>query len=522
MLTAAQFAENAKISQALAKRILAKLYEKELDAKSLERVLWRLESMLRSKELPKLMEALKEDQIAAVIDEMIAQDTQNQTAELARCSEKNVRYWGFSEVAEFGESKEYAAGDTVEIQIMRSGNWKHPMYGEIKVDATTLKDVKKNFDNNERGIELAVDENHEGNHKALGWYKALTLKGKDALFATIELTKKGAELLTEGAYKYFSPEIVLKKIDEETGKLQTNLLIGGAFTNRPFFKAMQPLLASEEGNGEGAANGEQFDESQGASSSYLLPFNYSTMNKFLQLVAAFCELPKITADQKAQLESAFSEIADDERSPELESAFNEIVAKFSDETPTPTTPETPNTDAPADKAPEAAKDGEGTTDTPAGETPKAPEATDAPAGTTASTVAASEAGEGGEETVTVKLSEFQTMQSTLSKMVRESRKSALEKKVEAMTFSEANKLGVVLPKSSNEVVDFALSLSEPQAEKFLSIISKLQTAASAFSENGGTGAESAEFSEESISFFTEKMGLTRDEAIAALKVAKAQ
>lgn len=84
------------------------------------------------------------------------------------------------------------------------------------MDAKVLKEVKQNFDNNERGIELAVDENHEGNHKALAWYRKLTIKGKDALFATVELTKKGAELLTEGAYKYFSPEIVFKKIDEET------------------------------------------------------------------------------------------------------------------------------------------------------------------------------------------------------------------------------------------------------------------------------------------------------------------
>lgn len=508
-----QFAENAKISQALAKRILAKLYEKELDAKSLERVLWRLESMLRSKELPKLMEALKEDQIAAVIDEMIAQDTQNQTAELARCSEKNVRYWGFSEVAEFGESKEYAAGDTVEIQIMRSGNWKHPMYGEIKVDATTLKEVKKNFDNNERGIELAVDENHEENHKALGWYKALTLKGKDALFATIELTKKGAELLTEGAYKYFSPEIVFKKLDEETRKLQTNLLIGGAFTNRPFFKAMQPLLASEEGNGEGAANGEQFDESQGASSSYLLPFNYSTMNKFLKLVAAFCELTSITADQKAQLETAFNEIPADERSDEVTAAYTELVGKFSDET---TTTATTTTDS--DKAGEAAKDGEGA-ETTTTETAKTDEAAAGTADTTASTVSASEQ---GEETISVKASEFRAMQSSLAKMVRESRKNELTAKVEAFKFSEGNKMGVVLPKNKNEVVDFALSLSEAQAEKFLTIIANLQSAASKFSETGADGGEAAEFSEEQINFFTEKLGMSKEEAIATLKTAQSK
>jgi hypothetical protein len=44
---------------------------------------------------------------------------------------------------------------------------------------------------------LAVDENHEQNHKALWWFQELYQKGKTSLFAKIELTKKGAELLTE-------------------------------------------------------------------------------------------------------------------------------------------------------------------------------------------------------------------------------------------------------------------------------------------------------------------------------------
>jgi NACalpha-BTF3-like transcription factor len=89
-----------------------------------------------------------------------------------------------------------------------------------------------------------------------------------------------------------------------------------------------------------------------------------------------------------------------------------------------------------------------------------------------------------------------------------------------MKFSEGNKLGVVLPKHANEVVDFALSLSEVQAEKFLKIIGNLQATASKFSETGSTGAEAAEFSEEQVAFFTEKLGMSKDEALVALKAAQ--
>ena len=76
----------------------------------------------------------------------------------------------------------------VEVQIMRIGKRNHPSYGEIEVTADTLVDVKKNFEENKRGIELAVDENHEDNHKALGWYRELFIVA-DGLYAKIELTK---------------------------------------------------------------------------------------------------------------------------------------------------------------------------------------------------------------------------------------------------------------------------------------------------------------------------------------------
>lgn len=512
MLTAQQFAEKNAVSLDLATRILKALYAKSLDAKSLDRIVWRLEDMLKTKELPKLMEALTDAQIAQTIDEMTVQDQCNSVdCEVARCNEDNLRFWGFSEVAEFAEHKEYKAGDTVEIQIMRAGNWKHPMYWEIKVDAKVLKEVKQNFDNNERGIELAVDENHEGNHKALAWYRKLTIKGKDALFATVELTKKGAELLTEGAYKYFSPEIVFKKMDEETWKLQTNLLIGGAFTNRPFFKAMQPLLASEDGNGGEAANGDQSGNAQQFSSSYILPFNYSnSMNKFLQLVAQFCELTTITAAQKTQLEAAFNEIPENERSTEMQAAFSDIAARFSEDAGSSTDNGTDGDNSAQDASTDANADKTTADDANA----------DNAAATDANTVAANEDGADSEETVTVKASEFKAMQAGLAKMVRETRKNGLTKQVESMKFSEGNKLGVVLPKHANEVVDFALSLSEVQAEKFLKIVGNLQATASKFSETGSTGAEAAEFSEEQVAFFTEKLGMSKDEALVALKAAQ--
>ena len=71
-------------------------------------------------------------------------------------------------------------------------------------------------------------------------------------------------------------------------------------------------------------------------------------------------------------------------------------------------------------------------------------------------------------------SEFKGMAKSLSKLTRQARKRDLEDKVKSMSFSDENKESIILPKSTDNIVDFALSLSEPQSEKFLSIIENLQ------------------------------------------------
>lgn len=58
-----------------------------------------------------------------------------------------------------------------------------------------LDDFIKNFQENKRGVDLAVDINHEPNHKAVGWIKNLAKKGGDAVFATVEWTKEGLDLV---------------------------------------------------------------------------------------------------------------------------------------------------------------------------------------------------------------------------------------------------------------------------------------------------------------------------------------
>lgn len=131
------------------------------------------------------------------------------------------------------------------IQIMKTGEFKHQNYGDLKITPADLHQFKENFDKNVRGVDLAVDIGHEDNHKAVAWFKELKVDG-DKLMAKVEWTEEGAKLVKNGEYRYFSPEFAFTYKDAESGKQFKDVLLGGAITNRPFLKNMDPIEMSED------------------------------------------------------------------------------------------------------------------------------------------------------------------------------------------------------------------------------------------------------------------------------------
>lgn len=510
-----QFSEETGISKSQASNILSIIYEKGLDAKVFDRVLWRMRQIVQKEELMKIVNKMSKDAITTIVDQIVVETT-NQW-EIC-CSEgENVVFRSLFNIQEpAAEFKEFKTGDTVEIQVMRTGRWNHPMYWPIEISSKTLSEVKSNFEKNARQIDLAVDENHDPHHKALWWFKELKQKWKDSLFATIELTKKGAELLTEWAYKYFSPEIFFQKKDEETWKVVRNLLIGGAFTNRPFFKAMKPLLASEEWD-DVAANRHQ--QGTFSDSSEIFIFNTSNpMLKFLKLLEQFVGKKTITKSERDQVQAAFNELSDNDKTQEVQAAFNETIALFNED---------------GDGSDEGAGAGEGT-DSGEGQG----EGSDAGEGSGSEWEGegegsdGSQSGEGGgegsgegegsqqhSEVTPAMFAEYQKNASAAKKIVDERRKELATQKVQSFVFSESNKKGVVKSAHLQKVVDFALSLSEKQSNKFFEILGEVRNVDT--TEKGGEGGSAAtkKFTaqeEEKIAFFTEKMWQTREEAEASL------
>ncbi len=480
--SAKKFADDTGISEKLADRILALVYEKKLGAEDFSSVLWKLRDWFIQNQMPALLEKLKDEEIGAVIDQIVLERAMWQSqcprdvccAETADELEAAFNSIGRPEAAWFftaltnKENKTYKKGDVVRVQIMRTGTWQHPSYGEVKIDKKVIRDVVKNFENRERGIDLAVDENHEPDHKALAWFRDLVTENNDNdLFADVELTQKGADLLNEGAYKYFSPEIIFHKVDEETGDPQSNLLIGGAFTNRPFFKDMQPLMASEN-----AANGEHSGKSS-AKEGHAVFFSHSKpMKKLLEVFAELVEKSTITLAEKEKLEQVYGELPTADRSPEINSAFAEILAKFDEEAKPADKPEIPADETPEAKAArEAAEAEEGDDDEEEDGEEDGAE------------VAASEALQGVvfNDDGTVKITDaaaFATSAKAQQKKFAEYQRAAAvamcEKSLAPLVFSEKRKTRVVLPAHKKTIVAFAASLDEARRATFFSILGTLK------------------------------------------------
>jgi len=136
-----------------------------------------------------------------------------------------------------------------EVQVLRVGKFNHPKYGAFEITMKTLSEMKSNFDNNIRGLDMSFDYFHDSDKEASAWVNSIDLRnGGQELWANVDWTPKAETKLSERELRYFSPDFAFSYIDPEKGIEFSNVLFGGGLTNRPFVKEMQPIVASENIN----------------------------------------------------------------------------------------------------------------------------------------------------------------------------------------------------------------------------------------------------------------------------------
>ena len=339
--------------------------------------------------------------------------------------------------------------DSTEIEVMHAGKWEHPNYGTIEIRDEDIDKFVNSFKTNVRKVDLAVDQEHMPEKGAAGWFKRLQKvyeDGKAKLKATVEWTQLGKQLISDGIFKYFSPEFDFDYEDLETHEHFENVLIGGALTNRPYFKSLAPVALSEN--------------------------MYAGFISKLSLKGGEKGMAMTKEELKAKLaedsEYELPEDASDEEKEAYKEAKDELAKEAEDK----------------EKGGDAGDDGAGDDNDDNDEGDEGDEGDD--------NVKASEKYISKAEH-TKKLNEVKTKMGVIEKKLRF---KEVKEEVQGYVFSESNPDGVLLPKNSKKAVDLLMASTPKVAKLFAEFLEGLpKVSAKLFREEGTDGGDDKEGAE---------------------------
>jgi phage I-like protein len=163
----------------------------------------------------------------------------------------------------FALSKKQDENKLHDLKIAVTGEWKGHEKGPFKLTLQDLQQIKDNFDR--MGIDIVADFEHaslwDSKAPATGWIKELYIKDAE-LWAKVKWLDEALELIQSEKYKYISPVLNPKTIDQVTGNDIGWSLHSVALTNRPFFEELGEVIANRKqtNEGEGQMTKEEKDE----------------------------------------------------------------------------------------------------------------------------------------------------------------------------------------------------------------------------------------------------------------------
>lgn len=149
-----------------------------------------------------------------------------------------------------------ANGDVAtHIEIVRAGTWPEMSNkGMLFITPDDLSQMVANFN---AGIgcagglnQIPVDFSHNDGGEAAGWITALSTDGQ-AVYADVEWSTSGLAAIQGKMFKFVSPSFYPGCLGEwsdpeDWSITASNVLVGLALTNIPFFKDLQPVTASRD------------------------------------------------------------------------------------------------------------------------------------------------------------------------------------------------------------------------------------------------------------------------------------
>lgn len=145
-------------------------------------------------------------------------------------------------------------GVPTKVNALVVGKFPHPVHGEVEITEDRLRRFASNVNDNVRGIDLDIDYDHKDKRNdAAGWVKTASVDDEGRLWYDVEWTDEARKAIKEKKYRYFSPEF-MDEWEGPDGTVHSDVLFGGALTNRPFLKGLVPINFSEHVSGDQLLN----------------------------------------------------------------------------------------------------------------------------------------------------------------------------------------------------------------------------------------------------------------------------
>lgn len=145
-----------------------------------------------------------------------------------------------------------------EIEFLNTSKIKYGEEYEIAFSKEQMEQIVRNFERGVLGRGVPVNRDHPRMRfaptEAYGWVKEMRLEVEEKdgemtmarLFATINWTKEGREMVASGAYKYTSIGAYLDKTSHEDGKTKQGMVLFElSLTNDPAFVRLPEVLGGE-------------------------------------------------------------------------------------------------------------------------------------------------------------------------------------------------------------------------------------------------------------------------------------
>lgn len=205
------------------------------------------------------------------------------------------------------------------LQALPLGKYEHPLHGTLDITPQKIGNFVKNFNDKVRETDLDVDYDHKLlDTKAAGWIQAMEDRGSAGLWIGVDFTQPARDALKNKEYRYFSSEFQDSWKSPKSGQTFTDVMFGGALTNRPFIKDILPInlndfIIQPTETGEDMA---------------LDPKLKSNLIKLYQLSETATD-EEVTAAVEAEAEAPEEEV-EDEETEEDESTEDEETAQLSE------------------------------------------------------------------------------------------------------------------------------------------------------------------------------------------------